>query len=193
MVSNATLSHLSGLYNLPQRLKGDPNLLPVLRAQTDVRAALMEAYIAALYFSFAVEERLTEGMQVIDSWLREMYEPLYDFFFNYMKKEHEQHHSTIGATIDGHVQMQSDSEIARIDQASMGMAPLVQLYTNTQDRELMYEEERYETNLGALWKIKCTVDGIELGEAVRTVKKTAKNVAAWEAAKKLGLTVGNHG
>ncbi|KAK8845434.1 hypothetical protein IAR55_006147 [Kwoniella newhampshirensis] len=189
MVSNATLSHLSGLYNLPQRLNGDPNLLPLLRAQTDVRAALMEAYIAALYFSFPVEEHLTKGMKVIDSWLREMYEPLYDFFFNYMKKEHEQHHSTIGATVDGHAHMQSDAEIARIDQASIGMAPLVQMYTNSQDRELRYEEERYETNLGALWKIKCTVDGIELGEAVRTVKKTAKNVAAWEAAKKLGLTV----
>ncbi|WWD22380.1 hypothetical protein CI109_106871 [Kwoniella shandongensis] len=189
MVSNATLSHLSGLYNLPQRLNGDPNLLPVLRAETDVRAALMEAYIAALYFSFPIDERITEGMQVIDSWLREMYEPLYDFFFDYMKNEHDQHHMTIGATLDGHVQLQSDAEIARIDAASLGMAQLVQLYTAHQDRELRYEEERYETNIGALWKIKVTVDGIELGEAVRPVKKMAKNVAAWEAAKKLGLVI----
>jgi dsRNA-specific ribonuclease len=84
MVSNATLSHISGLYNMPQRLVGDPQLLPVLRAQTDVRAALMEAYIAALYFSYPVEKRMTEGLGVIDRWLREMYEPLFDFFFNYM-------------------------------------------------------------------------------------------------------------
>lgn len=84
LVSNATLSHLSGLYNLPARLKGDPHQLPVLRAQTDVRAAMVEAYIAALYFSFPVDKRMTEAMPMIDAWLRDMYEPLYDFFFMYM-------------------------------------------------------------------------------------------------------------
>lgn len=73
------------MYNFPQRLQGDPNILPVLRAQTDVRAAMMEAYIAALYFSFPVEDRLGEATRVIDSWLREMYEPLFDFFYDYMK------------------------------------------------------------------------------------------------------------
>ena len=83
-MSNATLSHLSGLYNLPARLDGDPNQLPVLRALTDVRAALMEAYIAAIYFSYPAETRLTEALPVIDEWLREMYDPLYDFFFTYM-------------------------------------------------------------------------------------------------------------
>jgi dsRNA-specific ribonuclease len=84
LVSNATLSHISGLYNLPARLVGPPNLLPVLKAQTDVRAAMVEAYIAAIYFSYPVEKRMTEGLKVIDEWLRDMYEPLYDFFLNHM-------------------------------------------------------------------------------------------------------------
>ena len=84
LVSNATLSHISGLYNLPSRLVGPPNLLPVLKAQTDVRAAMVEAYIAAIYFSYPVEKRMTEGLKVIDEWLRDMYEPLYDFFLNHM-------------------------------------------------------------------------------------------------------------
>ncbi|WVQ93851.1 hypothetical protein IAU59_000929 [Kwoniella sp. CBS 9459] len=188
LVSNATLSHLSGLYNLPQRLNGDPELLPVLRAQTDVRAALLEAYIAALYFSFPIEERLSTGIKTIDTWLREMYEPLHDFFYNYMKKEYEQHHSTVGATLDGRVEVQSEAEIARIDKASQGMAILVQMYCTNQDRELRWEDEKFETNVGSLWKMQCTVDGIELGEGVRPFKKAAKNVAAWEAAKKLGIT-----
>ncbi|WVQ80350.1 hypothetical protein IAT38_002455 [Cryptococcus sp. DSM 104549] len=187
LVSNATLSHISGLYGLPQRLHGDPNLLPVLRSQTDTRAALVEAYIAALYFSFPEEERLTTGLGVIDRWLREMYEPLYDFFYSYMKSEYEQHHLAVGAGIDGHVQMQSDAEMARIDVASLGMAALVQMYTNKQDRELRWEDQRYETALGSLWRVKCTVDGIELGEGVRTAKRNAKNVAGLEAARKLGL------
>ncbi|OCF40079.1 hypothetical protein I317_06092 [Kwoniella heveanensis CBS 569] len=189
LVSNATLSHLSGMYNLPQRLNGDPELLPVLRAQTDVRAALLEAYIAALYFSFPLEDRLSSGIRIIDAWLREMYEPLYDFFYNYMKKEYEQHHSTVGATLDGRVELQDEAEIARVDNASQGMAILVQMYCTNQDRELRWEEEKYETNVGSLWKVQCTVDGIELGEGVRPFKKAAKNVAGWQAAKKLGLTV----
>ena len=59
--------------------------MPVLCAQTDVRAALVEAYIAGVYFSHPPHERFTIAMGVLDKWLREMYEPLYEFFFNYMR------------------------------------------------------------------------------------------------------------
>ena len=149
----------------------------------------MEAYIAALYFSFPAHLRIIQALPVIDGWLREMYEPLYDFFYNYMKTEYHQHHTAIGAGPDGQVIVLSDEQMARIDHASMGMAGLVQMYANKQERELRFEEERYETNLGLLYKMTCLVDGIELGEATRSSKKTAKNVASWEAAKKLGLTV----
>lgn len=76
----------------------------------------------------------------------------------------------------------------RIDKASMGMAALVQMYATRQERELRFEEERFSTNMGSLWRVKCTIDGIELGEATRANKKMAKNVAGWEGAKKLGLT-----
>ena len=189
LVSNATLSHLSGLYNLPQRLNGDPNLLPVLRASTDIRAALVEAYIAAIYFSFPAHLRNTQALPVIDGWLREMYEPLYDFFYNYMKTEHDQHHASIGAGPDGSVILLDEEALARIDNAALGMAALVQIYATRQDRELRFEEERYETNVGALYRVICTLDGIEMGEATRSARKIAKNVAGWEAAKKLGLAV----
>ncbi|WVW81740.1 hypothetical protein I302_103736 [Kwoniella bestiolae CBS 10118] len=190
LVSNATLSHISGLYNLPQRLNGHPELLPVLRAQTDVRAALMEAYIAALYFSFPVENRLGEGIRVIDTWLREMYEPLYDFFYNYMKKEFEQHHLTIGSTFDGRsIHLENEDELRKIDEQAVGMGKLVECYCASQERELRWQEEKMYTNQGFLWKIKCLIDGIELSEAVRPFKRPARNVAGWEAAKKLGLTV----
>jgi hypothetical protein len=95
----------------------------------------------------------------------------------------------VGENPDGTVQTISDAEMARIDEASMGMAALVRVYGNTQDRLVKYEEEKYETSLGVLWNIKCIVDGIELGQATRANKQTAKNVAAWEAAKQLGLAV----
>ncbi|KAK4688032.1 26S proteasome non-ATPase regulatory subunit 10, partial [Tremellales sp. Uapishka_1] len=187
LVSNATLSHLSGLYNLPQRLNGDPQILPVLRAQTDVRAALVEAYIAALYFSFPPPERSTVAFRVIDEWLREMYEPLYEFFYKYMKKEHDQHWNATGSTDDGIIL--TDTQMKVVDNSALGMTELVRLYTAQYDRVLSYEDERFETNVGYLWKIKCLVDGIEMGEATRAVKAKAKNVASWEAAKKLGIAV----
>ncbi|WWC58068.1 uncharacterized protein I303_100603 [Kwoniella dejecticola CBS 10117] len=189
LVSNATLSHISGLYNLPQRLKGHPELLPVLRAQTDVRAALVEAYIAGLYFSYPPEKRLDEGIKQIDQWLREMYEPLYDFFYNYMKKEYEQHYLTIGSTLDGRViSMENQEELNKIDEKAMGMANLVSMFCANQERDLYWQEEKVQTNQGLLWKIKCLVDGIELAESIRPFKKQARNAAGWEAAKKLGLT-----
>lgn len=79
--------------------------------------------------------------------------------------------------------------MARIDQASLGMAALIKVYGDTHDRKVHYAEERYDTNLGILWRMKVSVDGIELGQATRANKKTAKNVAALEAARALGLAV----
>ncbi|WWC66881.1 uncharacterized protein I206_100788 [Kwoniella pini CBS 10737] len=190
LVSNATLSHISGLYNLPQRLNGHPELLPVLRAQTDVRAALIEAYIAGLYFSFSIEKRLNKGLKKIDKWLREMYEPLYDFFYNYMKKEFEQHYLTIGSTLDGKViSLKNEEELKNLDKLTIGMSNLISMYCKNQKRELNWQEYKIQTNQGFLWKIKCQIDGIEISESIRSFRKSAKNVAAWEAAKKLGLTV----
>lgn len=187
-MSNNTLAHLSQLYGLPARLNGDPAALPVIRAQTDIRAALMEAYIAALYFSFPVATRAVQGWAVVDSWLREMYEPLYDFYYNYMKREYEQHHTATGAGADGVII--SNPEMAMEDAKSQGMAALLGMYCGKRGLPLVYHEDRLETNVGLLWKVKVEVAGTEMAEATRASKKMAKNVGAWNAAKALGIAVG---
>ena len=69
------------------------------------------------------------------------------------------------------------------------MAALLKAYGDKQDRKITYNDDRYDTSLGLLWHTKVSVDGVELGEATRADKRTAKNVAAWEAAKLLGLAV----
>ncbi|ORY34351.1 hypothetical protein BCR39DRAFT_517868 [Naematelia encephala] len=188
LVSNSTLSHLSGLYNFPQRLTGHPELLPMLRVQTDTRAALMEAYIAAIYFSHPPSTRLVTALPIIDTWLREMYKPLVEFFYNHMCSEHEQHHSAFAAdSTTGEIITMSRTELDRIDKLAMGMYGLVQLYANGQDRQFECDETRCESNLGRLWKVAVRIDGIELGEAMRVGKKAARNAACYEAAMKLGL------
>lgn len=189
LVSNATLSHLSGLYNLPQRLIADPNLLPLLRASTDTRAALVEAYIAAVYMSHPVKDRLTVALHVLNNWLREMYEPLYDFFYTYMKREHDQHSNAVGADEEGTVIVMDEDEMQRIDESARGMFLFVKMRCEAYEREMRWEEDRYETSIGTLFKMRVIVDGMELGEATRAGKNQAKDVAAWEAAKKLGLAV----
>jgi len=103
--------------------------------------------------------------------------------------EYDQHRTAISSNPDGTVQTISNDEMERIDKASMGMAALIRVYGDNQGRDVKYEEERHETNLGILWRVKCVVDGIEIGEATRANKQTAKNVAAWKGAKKLGLAV----
>lgn len=191
LVSNTTLSHLAGLYGFPQRMRADARLGPVLRAQTDVRAALFEAYVAAVLFSYPAESRGT-GLSVLSGWLREMYDPLFDFFYAHMKQEHAVHVAAVSA-IDGVVHAATDrAELERIDAMSEGMALLVGTYARSRDRLASYEIVRSETNVGALWTVKCLVDGVEMGEATRAVKNRARNAAAWEAAVKLGLTVGWH-
>lgn len=107
----------------------------------------------------------------------------------YRQIDYDQHRTAIASNPDGTVQTISNTEMERIDKASMGMAALIRVYGDNQDRHVKYEEEKHETNLGVLWRVKCVVDGIELGEATRANKQTAKNVAAWIGAKKLGLAV----
>jgi len=167
----------------------------------------MEAYIAALYFSYPASERMTVALPIIDAWLRDMYDPLQDFFYNYMSEsapiytlssqklnarvetEYDQYNAAAGADLEGNIILLPASEMSRIDAAAQGMHPLLQMYCTTQERELRYDEEKYDTSLGLLWKMTALVDGIVLGEGTRAIRKVAKNVAAWEAAKKLGLTV----
>jgi hypothetical protein len=105
------------------------------------------------------------------------------------QSDYDQHRTAIAGNPDGTVQTISTTEMERIDKASMGMAALIRVYGDNQGRHVKYEEEKHETNLGVLWRVKCVVDGIELGEATRADKQTAKNVAAWTGAKKLGLAV----
>lgn len=80
--------------------------------------------------------------------------------------------------------------MAQIDKASIGMASLIRNHGDINDQKIEYKEDQYDTSLGILWHIKVFVEGVELGEATRANRKTAKNVAAWEAAKLLGLAVG---
>lgn len=93
-MSNNTLSHLSGMYHLPARLA----CAPLLRVQTDIRAALVEAYIAGVYFS----RPPGEGIRAVTAWLEDMYAPLADFFLQHMRGEYGVLRATVG-TSDGRV------------------------------------------------------------------------------------------
>lgn len=106
-----------------------------------------------------------------------------------LRNEYEQHHLTLSSSITGGPHLHTEDELTRIDTASQGMANLLQMYCYRQDRELHFDEERFETHCGILWRLKCLVDGIEVGEATRSGRKVAKNVSAWEGCKKLGLVV----
>lgn len=150
----------------------------------------MEAYIAGFYFSHKIEDRVSIALPILDTWLREMYEPLVDFFYTYMKSEHTQHLLAVGADAEGHIIVAPMEEWERVNELATGMTQLVKAYAESYDRDLKWEEEKYETSIGPLFKIKCVIDGMELGEGTRSEKRDAKNVAAWEAAKKVGLTVG---
>ncbi|ORX34640.1 ribonuclease III domain-containing protein [Kockovaella imperatae] len=191
LVSNATLSHLSGLYGLPQRLDAEAWNLPVLRNQTDVRAALMEAFIAAVYFSFPPEERFTRALPVLDGWLREMYDPLCDFFFEHMKSEHEQHSRAVGVEPDGEVRFMEEEERTRIDKSSRGMLKFIKHHASLQGWKIEFHETVYETTVGMLYEYRCVVNGEDVGSGTRADKKMAKNVAALEAVKTLGLDGGD--
>jgi len=51
------------------------------------------------------------------------------------QSEYDQHRTAISSNPDGTVQTISNSEMARIDTASMGMAALIRVYGDNQDRD----------------------------------------------------------
>lgn len=164
-------------------------MLPSLQIETDVRAALMEAYIAAIYFSHKPQEPIGIALPILDRWLREMYDPLLDFFHTHMKREHDQHLRAVEHDYDGNVIIMDRDELGKIDQMARGMALLVQMWGKSQEREIRWEVDKLFTEVGVLWRSKCTMDGIDMGEAVRADRTVAKDVSGWEAAKRLGLAV----
>ena len=149
----------------------------------------MESYIAGVYFSCPPSERFTKALPVLDTWLREMYDPLCDFFFTHMKTEHEQHSRAVGVTQDGEITLIDEEEKARIDKASTGMLKLIKYCASSRGWGITFDEIVYETSVGMLYEYRCIVDGKEAGRGTRAEKKLAKNVAALEAVKALGLEV----
>ena len=186
LVSNDTLSHFSGLYGFPDRLRGAPHLVPMLRVETDTRAAMVEAYIAGVYFSYAPDLRVSHALPILDAWLRETWEPLYEHLYSIMKDEHDMYYSALGLS-DG--QLKTEEEQIRSDRSKEGMAMLVVAYGVQAGKTVGWEEEKVETKIGGLWRMSCVVDGTELGRATRAERKIAKDVSGWQAAEALGLAV----
>lgn len=112
------------------------------------------------------------------------------------RQEYDTHHLSIthisslasGGTSSSTTLLTED-EMAAIDASSQGMANLLRTYCQRQGKECRFAEERFETHCGILWGIKCYVDGRQVGEATRSGRRAAKNVAAWEGCKVFGLIV----
>lgn len=92
-----------------------------------------------------------------------------------------------GIDLQGNPVALSEEEMSRVDVQSEGMLALLRMYCQEQSRRLEFVEECLQTPVGLLWQIKCLVDGVDMGEAVRSSKKAAKKVVAYEAAKKLRI------
>lgn len=91
--------------------------------------------------------------------------------------------------LDGSTTVLTEEEMSRIDKASQGMANLLRMYCQRQDRQCRFEEDRFESHCGILWRLRCYVDEELAGVGMRTSKRMARNVAAWEACKRFELTV----
>lgn len=56
LIANATLAQLSSRYSLPDRIIAAPAALYTTRTQVKVRASVLEAYIAAVFYDFLISE-----------------------------------------------------------------------------------------------------------------------------------------
>ncbi|ODN76047.1 hypothetical protein L202_05992 [Cryptococcus amylolentus CBS 6039] len=81
IISNVTLSHLSSIYGLPERLDADPTLLSSLQSRCDIRSALFEAYIAGVYLSASSTDGTgSRGPALVCEWLKGLFGVVADWY-----------------------------------------------------------------------------------------------------------------
>jgi len=184
---NATQPTSSRIYDLPRWLRLHPAQSTALKNSSKVQADLFEAYLGGIY--------LDKGFGDVQWWLAQVMRPLIRHAYNYTREEH------------GLVQKSVEEMDTKPDMASN--ATMVSSQTSTQttstvghlsifhqhcqqtgkDLRWKYCDVPEGTKTTPIWSVDAFVDGEYVGMGKGNTKKVARNEAAKQGLKFLGIVV----
>ncbi|KAG1752427.1 ribonuclease III domain-containing protein [Suillus paluster] len=189
VVGNSTLADISRMYELPSRLRLHAAQAITLRASVNIQADVFESYVGGLY--------LEQDLAGVEPWLKALFGPYVTEAYKRVREQHRlpplepaalvapdtvlaspppsppQHRSSVNPTTIGH--------LALFNQ---------QLQKANRVVEWIYADGTGEgTKTTPIWIVTCEVDGEVYGHGQGGTKKAARNEAAKEGLKKMGIEV----
>jgi len=186
VVGNATLAAISLYYDLPRWLRLHPSQSRALRDSQKVQADLFEAYIGGLY--------LDQGFGLAKWWLAGVMKPLISTAYEEVREEHG---LTRQIEQDG-LKLKPEQkpgftipEPPSLQTSKVGHLSLLNQHCQQKDRniEWKYCDVPGGTKATPVWTVDAFIDGDYVGNGQGHTKKAARNEAAKQALKFLGIVL----
>ncbi|TYJ55186.1 hypothetical protein B9479_004120 [Cryptococcus floricola] len=198
LVSNQTLAQISRRYGMQDLLITDVNGSEILKSGMKTVANIFEAYIAGMFYSYLQHGDVTidgtrgpktrgEGITYLEAWLRPLFTPIAEWAVGYITLERKRLKTdqAQSAAVDGIMDDQFDDVAVKIC-ASARLNEFF-LVKGKGMPEYVYEEAAEK----GLWS--CTVKAwdrvgdLHVGQATRSAKKKASQVAAYKILREIGI------
>ncbi|KAI0340803.1 ribonuclease III [Trametopsis cervina] len=185
VVGNNTLAGISALYNLPDRLFTHPAQAITLRASTNIQADLFESYVGGVFRD--------GGIDAVKAWLEPLFRPYLVEAYRLVRVQHglspdpDPAVSPLAVMLaPGHPA--SGSQVA----ATVGHLSLFNQCLQQANKSVEWEfsdSAGQGTKTTPIWAVRAIVDRQCLGRGRGNTKKAAKNEAAKEGLKTMGVYV----
>lgn len=184
VVGNYTLATITRVYRLNDRIRSHPAQEIALRASSNIQADVFEAYVGGLF-----KDR---GLEVVKAWLHPLFRPYIVEAYRVVRIEH-------GLSPDPEPQPprllragDSPSSAPSRLSPSIGHLSLFNQYLQQKNMvvEWVYTDSAGEgTKTTPIWIVRAMVDEQCFGRGRGNTKKAAKNEAAKEGLRKMGVYV----
>ncbi|KAJ7068789.1 hypothetical protein C8F01DRAFT_1247277 [Mycena amicta] len=201
IVENAHLAPISVKYGLPQHLLADRTQALALRNTVSVQADLFEAFVGGLYTD--------QGMNIVQPWLHALFRPYARNAYNTIRAQHGQppleaspSDSSGFGEPSGHIVLfnQTLQKLSRqnVEWRFLGGEPALQampVSVAPEDAQMRAALDAYReahalgNKVTPVWSAQVTVDGELYGRGIGNTKRAAKNEAAKQGLRILGVTV----
>jgi len=180
VVGNPTLASVSVHYNLPENLRMHPAQAITLRHSQNVQADLFEAFVGGLY--------LDQGLDFVKTWLCPLFRPYVTEAYRQVRVQHclppeaEVHFPTLNAA----------SPVSSRYAANMGHLSLFNQHLQQRGKGIEWvwsDSAGQGTRTTPIWVVRAMVDERCIGSGRGSTKKAAKNEAAKEGLRNMGIIV----
>ncbi|KAG7447587.1 ribonuclease III [Guyanagaster necrorhizus] len=189
-------------YKLPDKLRLHPAQALTLRASTNVQADVFESFVGGLY--------VDQGLDCTQPWLSELFRPYVELAYNTVRMQHGLPSACAPPSPPpAHNQFPARQPLGHTDlnvtETTVGHLGLFNqhLQKANQQVEWIYSTHNPDSDDGEevdtemlkgikttpVWYVKVVVDGEHFGKGKGNTKKAARNEAAKEGLKKLGINV----